>query len=141
MSGRVLIVEDEMLIGLEIEATVEDLGLESIGIAADTRTALDLASHGPDIALVDLNLRDGLTGPKIGETLARDMGITVVFVTANPRLVSQGEYGALGVVEKPVDSETLSSVISYALNHHYRLPATPPAMFIALPNSAAELTG
>ncbi|MFN3673349.1 MAG: response regulator [Bosea sp. (in: a-proteobacteria)] len=130
MSPRILIVEDEALVALEMEAIIEDLGLSPIGIAPDKRTALDLARSKPDIALVDLHLRDGLTGPDIGRELA-EQGVSVVFVTANPRLVAQGVPGAYGVIEKPTEETLIADAIAYAMRRRTGLQATPPASLIA----------
>ena len=60
MTSRVLIVEDELLIALDLQDTLEDDGHEVVGIARDMATAL---SHAQDasVALVDLNLTDGRT--------------------------------------------------------------------------------
>ncbi len=129
MAPRILIVEDEMLVALDMECIVEDLGLESVGIAADAKTALALAESGPDIALVDLHLRDGLTGPGIGEALAAK-GISVVFVTANPRLVAQGVPGAFGVIEKPAGQTALAGTIDYAVKRRGGISVSPPATMI-----------
>lgn len=65
MNKTVLIIEDEIFVALEIEQIVEDAGFKVGAIAADREAAL-AAAAGCDIALVDLNLRDGPTGPGIG---------------------------------------------------------------------------
>jgi CheY-like chemotaxis protein len=128
MSSRILIVEDEMMVAMEMEAVIEDLGFLPIGIAADSVQALELARETPDLALVDLHLRDGLTGPSVGEELAR-RGIGVVFITANPRIVATGVPGALGVAEKPCDERTIASIIEFALGHRKGEQVAPPAGF------------
>ncbi len=112
---KVLIVEDEMLVALNMAAILEDAGHEAVGIAADSATAFDLAEHAPDVAFVDVNLRDGPTGPVIGERLARQWGLPVVFVTANPRQLGDGEPGALGVLGKPTDDEELLAALAFAV--------------------------
>ena len=66
MPTTILIVEDEFLIAVEMEAVVHDLGHESAGIADDMESALAKASEAIDVALVDVNLADGATGPRIG---------------------------------------------------------------------------
>lgn len=128
MTARVLIVEDEMMVALEMEAVIEDLGFEPIGIAADALTARRLADHKPDVALVDLVLRDGLTGPDVGRDLV-DRGIQVVFVTANPQMVGRGIPGALGVVEKPVDDNAIALILSFAIAKREGRQAMPPPGF------------
>ena len=129
MSSNILIVEDEFLIAIAMEQVLEDLGHSTVGIADDMNSALTLASADIDFALVDVNLADGATGPLIGERLASDFGIGVVFVTANPAQLGDGVAGALGAVEKPLDVNTLAEVLDFALacsrGEH---PAPPPRL-------------
>jgi two-component system, response regulator PdtaR len=114
MSARILIVEDEMLVAMELESILEDLGHEPVGIAPDLAAAEQLASSPIDLALVDLNLRDGLTGPEIGTRLS-SRGVTVLFITANPRVLGDGVAGAVGVLTKPTDAATVRTAVDYAL--------------------------
>lgn len=125
MSARTLIVEDEMLVALELEGILEDLGLQPIGIVPDLEAAEAYFDQVIDIALVDLNLRDGLTGPQIGERLGAD-GVTVVFITANPGLLQGGIAGAIGVITKPTDEPTVRAAVDYALGIRAGRSVTPP---------------
>lgn len=134
--ARILIVEDEMLVAANLEAVLQDLGYEPVGIAPDTETALLLAERKPDLALVDVNLRDGRTGPLIAERLASDHGVAVLFVTANPRMVEDSRM-ALGVLTKPCDDRVIESAVDYALRarSHISLP-NPPAGLVLLNRAA-----
>ena len=114
MSARILIVEDEMLVALDLEAILEDLGHEPVGIAPDLATADRLSGTDIDLALVDLNLRDGLTGPEIGKRLCA-RGVKVLFITANPRLLGDGISGTIGVLTKPTDEEVVRAAVNYSL--------------------------
>lgn len=114
MSARILIVEDEMLVAIELESVLTDLGYTVAGIAPDLQAAYVYFDDHIDLALVDLNLRDGLTGPQIGAQLS-EKGVTVLFVTANPRLLGNGIAGAIGVITKPTDEEMVRSAVDYAL--------------------------
>lgn len=128
MSARILIVEDEMLVALELECILADLGHEAVGIVPDLETANSFFDVPIDLALVDLNLRDGLTGPQIGQKLGA-MGVTVVFITANPRLLGDGFAGAIGVITKPTDGNTVKAAVDYALGvRQGRRVAPPPAL-------------
>ena len=113
--ARILIVEDEMLVALEVEAILSDLGHEIVGIAADFDSAIELADQPVDLALVDLNLRDGLTGPQIGRRLGERDDVAVLFVTANPRVLGDGIAGTIGVLTKPADGEAVRAAVDYAL--------------------------
>lgn len=125
MPARILIVEDEMLVAMELEMILLDLGHEPIGIVPDLATANGYFDQSIDLALVDLNLRDGLTGPQIGARLGAN-GVTVLFVTANPRLLGIGVAGAIGVITKPTDEATVKSAVDYALGVREGRPVNPP---------------
>ena len=125
MKRRALIVEDEILVALDIENALCELGIEVVGIAADSKSALSMAKD-VDFALVDLNLRDGQTGPMIGRKLAQDHGVSVIFVTANPSILGGGIEGTMGVMTKPFSDESISATISYLAMRDAELDATPP---------------
>jgi DNA-binding response OmpR family regulator len=125
MPAKILIVEDEMLVALELEAILEDLGHQPVGIAPDLVTADDYSEETLDLALVDLNLRDGLTGPEIGKKLSA-RGVTVLFITANPRLLGDGIAGTVGVLTKPTDEATVRAAVDYALGVRNGTKVTAP---------------
>ncbi|WP_337267184.1 response regulator [Oryzifoliimicrobium ureilyticus] len=125
MNQRVLIVEDEFLIALDLEATVQNMGLEVAGLASNMPQALDLAPIA-DVALVDVNLSDGATGPEIGRKLAETYGVTVVFMTGNPEVIVDGVEGAIGVVSKPVMPSVVEQSLRYAMARRNGELATVP---------------
>jgi DNA-binding response OmpR family regulator len=129
---KILIVEDEYLVATELEAVLEDWGYLSVGIAPDHKAAVELVTKGPDLALVDVNLRDGETGPTIGKLLA-ERGVAVIFVTANPRMLAGALGGAVGVLPKPCAEGLLGAAINYALRMRegLRLPSPPEGMLLA----------
>ncbi len=122
MPDRIMIVEDEMLVALDLQASLEELGYLPVGIAADAATALGLVKLKPALALVDLNLRDGLTGPQIGAALAHEHGVRVLFMTANPRLLGDGIAGTVGVLTKPYDIASVAAAVDYAMRRTERPP-------------------
>ena len=130
MPATVLIVEDEIFVAADLEATVAELGYEPIGIAQDQATALALATQRPDIAFVDANLRDGPTGPDIRRRLS-EAGIAVVFVTANPRQLGNGVPGAIGVLTKPIGPDLVEAALSYVMGRLRGAAAPPPAALSA----------
>lgn len=113
MTKRVLIVEDEIFVALEIEDIVTSANLTVSAIAADSAAALRAAPES-DIALVDLNLRDGATGPGIGQALAERYGIKVIYVTANPSQIGSASAAAIGVITKPFRSGTIKAALALA---------------------------
>lgn len=127
MTASVLIVEDEFLVALEMQSILEENGYRVLGIAADLDGALGYAGQSVDLALVDLNLRDGLTGPQIGERLANECNAAVLFVTANPRMLGDGVAGTIGVLTKPTDETTLLEATRFALRFREDATAEAPA--------------
>jgi CheY-like chemotaxis protein len=99
MTKTALIVEDEIFVALDLERILTEAGYTVTAIAADRETALAAAPEC-GIAFVDVNLRDGPTGPDIAARMARDYGVRCVFVTANPTQIGDGG-GALGYIRKP----------------------------------------
>lgn len=127
--AKILIVEDECLVASHLESIIEDRGYMSVGIAPDLGAALELAEAKPDLALVDVNLCDGPTGPLIAERLA-EHGVGILFVTANPRMLEGAAGAAIGVLTKPCDEEVIGAAVDYALNARQgaALPAPPTGL-------------
>ncbi|AMK24918.1 response regulator [Sphingobium sp. SJ10-10] len=137
MSKKVLIVEDEIFVALEIEHIVEDAGFTVGAIAADRQAALD-AADDCDIALVDLNLRDGPTGPGIGVELASQYGIRVIYVTANPAQIGAASAAALGVITKPFRAHSIAETLHLAATDQPKLEAAEIVGFTPfLPSSGS----
>lgn len=113
MSCKVLVVEDEIFVAIEIESVLHELGHRPVGIAADSRRALELAKEA-ELAFVDLNLVDGPTGIDVGKKLA-DGGVTVLYMTANPAQLGDGVPGTIGVLPKPVNERELRSAVEFAV--------------------------
>lgn len=136
MSGaKILIVEDEIVVATHLEAIIEDRGHCSVGIAPDLRTAVELAAMKPDVALVDINLRDGPTGPEIAKQLAQ-YGVAVLFVTANPRMLEAAEVDAVGVLSKPWNEDIILAAVDYALDARQGIPLPAPPVGLTLLGAA-----
>ncbi|MCJ2013826.1 response regulator [Methylobacterium sp. J-076] len=111
---RILVVEDEALIALELECLLEDLGHVTVGIAATSREAIALGhSMTPDLALVDVHLVDGPTGVEVARALALDPRITVVFMTANAKRIPDDFAGAFGVIAKPYSQRIVANALDF----------------------------
>lgn len=131
MTARILIIEDEALVAMELRFVLEDLGYEVVATAADARTARNLVRETDiDLALVDIHLSDGPTGVELGRELGQDCGVTVLFMTANPGMVRDGVPGALGVLSKPTDERAVHTAVDYALRRREGRPIeyAPPEL-------------
>lgn len=122
---RFMVVEDEMLIALEVQDLIEDLGHEVVGVAPDAASARALSAQDPDFAIVDVHLRDGPTGREIAAELARS-GISVLFVTASPALLTPRIDGAVGVLPKPLANEELEQAVRYITAIKAGMSPPPP---------------
>ncbi|MBU6267710.1 MAG: response regulator [Sphingomonadales bacterium] len=114
-SANVLIVEDEFLIALQLETILIAAGYRVVGIMSD-RDGLAEVSEQPEVALVDINLRDGPTGCDIARELSRRFGTVIVYVTANPGQISEPAPTAVGVVHKPFSHVAIEAAVTRAVN-------------------------
>lgn len=113
MTKTALIVEDEIFVALDLERILLDAGYQVAGIAADSASAIE-AAPGCGFAFVDVNLRDGPTGPGIAQRMAQDYGIKVVFVTANPSQIDCDGDCALGYIRKPFSEAAILAAAAMA---------------------------
>jgi CheY-like chemotaxis protein len=114
-SLRVLIVEDEILIALELESLLQDAGHEVLGIAACAGEAIAMGKDtGPDLAFVDIHLTDGPTGVEVARQLARH-GVMVLFMTANAKRIPDDFAQAYGVIAKPYTERGVKQALDYVI--------------------------
>ncbi len=111
---NILITEDEAILADELECIVKELGHQVVGVAATLPGALRLAEGTQcDLALVDVHLRDGATGPAVARRLAGEGHATVIFTTSNPGRVPEDFADAYGVLTKPLSERSLKSTIRF----------------------------
>ncbi|GGE10131.1 hypothetical protein GCM10011529_15600 [Polymorphobacter glacialis] len=110
---RILIVEDEIFVAMDIERILADAGYHVAAIAADRAQAL-AAADGVTVAFVDINLRDGPTGPGIACEIARNYGAKVVYVTANPAQIQPVADNAIGYIRKPFTEAAILAAAALA---------------------------
>lgn len=110
---KVLVVEDEFLVALQLEDILTDGGYTVVGTVVDL-DSLESLQDAPDIAFVDLNLRDGLTGPKIARLLSDRYATRVIYATANPSQIGLPVATTIGVLRKPFCDRTVLDAIAYA---------------------------
>ena len=83
MSPRILIVEDERIVALDLSHTLEALGYAIAGIASHAQEAIDAAGElRPDLVLMDINLGEGADGTTAAAEIALRWRIPIVFLTA-----------------------------------------------------------
>jgi DNA-binding response OmpR family regulator len=124
---RLLLVEDEPFIALDLEMLAGAAGHEVVGVADSFDTAVEMAAEAhPDAALVDINLRDGFSGVQVSRALSGGQGVAVGFVTGNAEQVPPDFAGAQAVLEKPFTPagvEELLAVLQAGLERRVPAPA------------------
>ena len=114
---RILIIEDEPIIALDIATTVERNGHTVVGIATTHAEAVALARRDPPgLILADIQLQDDSSGIEAVQEILRSATVPVIFVTAFPERLLTGERPEPAfLVTKPFDPDTLNVSISQAL--------------------------
>lgn len=116
MSGaKVAIVEDEFLVALQLEDIIMDGGHRVVATLSDLKSVEDMI-HAPDVALVDLNLRDGPTGKHVAQILSERFGTRIIYVTANSGQIGLPAQTAIGVVHKPFSPKAIEQAVAYAVD-------------------------
>lgn len=114
---RVMIIEDEPLIAMQLEDLVLALGHEVSGTAATrTQAAEVFARTNPGLVLADIQLADGSSGIDAVEDILGMASVPVIFITAYPeRLLTGDRPEPTYLVTKPFRETTVRAAISQAL--------------------------
>ena len=118
IAGRVMIIEDEAIIALDIASIVKEMGHKVTGIAATRTEAAALASrHRPDLILADIQLADKSSGIEaVNDILKRIGDVPVIFITAFPERLLTGERPEPAfLINKPYSEEQVRSAVSQAM--------------------------
>ena len=117
LSSRVMIIEDEMIIALDLENLVTDLGHTVIGIATTRDEAVLMArKEKPELVLADIQLADGSSGIDAVHEILDNASIPIIFITAFPECLLTGERPEpTYLVQKPFSRDTLKATIGQAL--------------------------
>jgi DNA-binding NarL/FixJ family response regulator len=114
--ARLLIVEDDYFVALELEHQLAAAGFAVIGVAATAEEAIDLAQAGkPDLAIMDIRLAGSRDGIEAAADLKARYGIRSIFASAHsdPETRLRGEKAEpLGWLPKPYASDTLIGMIN-----------------------------
>ncbi|MHB9881148.1 response regulator [Pacificimonas sp. ICDLI1SI03] len=141
---RVLIVEDEILLAMDLEALIEDNGHVVVGEATSLFDVEKLDDNiAPQLALVDIQLARNTNGLDACALIRRRWPeALVVFVTANLSKIPEDFCGAHGAVGKPFSHTGLASALSYLAEGVFNPPpGTPkPASLVASPHLEPRLT-
>jgi response regulator of citrate/malate metabolism len=111
---KVLIVEDEVLLAVELEYLVKSYGAQPVGHAMTSPEAIALAQQlRPDLALVDVHLSDGPTGIDAARQMTDHCGAVVLFITANVKRLPEDYAGACGAMSKPYTEHGVRTALAF----------------------------
>lgn len=110
--GRVLLLEDNMLIALDTEDVLLDAGVGSVAVVSTSAAALDeMARERPDFALLDFNLGTE-TSERVAEALT-EAGIPFCFATGyGDAMVELAVQPPFGVLKKPYSPDDIAQVLA-----------------------------
>lgn len=117
LTQRVLVVEDNPILALEIGSLVTDMGHVVCGTAANEREALELAeAERPTLALLDVRLAGGDNGIEVARALRQQKALRTIFVTAFDDELLERDARHLGqVIRKPFTADAVKAAISRAV--------------------------
>ena len=116
-STRVLIIEDEPIISLDLQSIVREMGHTVAGIATTRDEAVRAArTTEPGLVLADIKLADGSSGIDAVRQILSELQVPIVFITAYPERLLTGERPEpTFLVTKPFVPETVRVAVSQAL--------------------------
>ena len=111
---RILIVEDEALIAIDLEYALEDAGAVSVGIAPDNRTAIAaLDAQDVDAVLLDYGLADGEAAPTARAACEREIPVVFHSGHASPEQL-RGLFPEVPVLRKPSSIDLIIDTLADA---------------------------
>ncbi len=120
--SRILVVEDEAIVTMEIEERLAAMGYKVAGIVSSGEQALNLArEQRPDLVLMDIRLDGDMDGISAAEEIRKQFQVPVIFLTAyseDSTLERAKRAEPYGYLLKPFDDRELRSTIEIALYKH-----------------------
>ncbi|UXY14178.1 EAL domain-containing protein [Chitiniphilus purpureus] len=119
MNPRIMIVEDERIVALDLKHSLEFLGYTVVAVAARGADAvLAVAQQRPDLVLMDINLGEGMDGTEAAQRIREQSRVPVVFLTAyaEDKTLERAEQSMpYGYLLKPFELRELEATIRMAL--------------------------
>lgn len=121
-ANKILIVEDEAVVSLDVSKRLEKMGYEVIGRTASGEEALELIEKDrPDLVLMDINLQGEMDGIETATQLYKDYNLPVIYLTAyagESTLERAKESKPYGYILKPFKERELHAAIEIAIARH-----------------------
>jgi PAS domain S-box-containing protein len=120
MKGKILVVEDEPIVALDLQQEVELLGLTVVGQAESADEALMAAEENrPDLALMDVRIVGSMDGIQTARLLREAYGIPVIFLTSysdEPTIKRAARELPFGYLTKPFQRRELRAALEVGLH-------------------------
>jgi signal transduction histidine kinase len=132
MNPKILIVEDEPLIALDIKRRLLRLNYEVVAISDSAKTALEaVAQSQPNLVLMDIQIKGDLDGIQTAAQIRAQYHIPIVFLTAHADEMTLNQAKAshpFGYIVKPFENHDLRTAIEIALSQYQLELATQQAL-------------
>jgi signal transduction histidine kinase len=132
-AAKILIVEDESIIALDIQNSLTNSGYDVVAIADCAIAALDYAAQlRPDLVLMDIRIRGDRDGVQTAEAIRSEFALPVVYLTAHAdenTLQRAKISGPFGYILKPFEDRELITTIEIALSRHQAEAAIRESLF------------
>lgn len=123
MASKILIVEDEAVVSLDIARRLERMGYEISARVASSEDAISaIEVDAPDLILMDINLQGNSDGIEAAEKIDRNYQIPVIYLTAyagEGTLQRAKETSPYGYILKPFKERELRAAIEVALQRKH----------------------
>ena len=111
---NILVAEDNPMIAYMIEQALLDAGHAVLGPAATQEEACShLDCIRPDLALLDIDLADGRTGPLLARLLVERYGCPVLFLTGQTGIAQDHAQWSRGILPKPFSPAQIVQLIEH----------------------------
>ncbi len=117
---KILVVEDESIIALELKMKLLTKGYESVYLASSGEKAVELANEIiPDLILMDIVLRGNIDGIEAATQIKAKRDIPIIYITGNSHLATDKRLiktNPIQVLTKPTIDEALYKAIREAIS-------------------------
>jgi signal transduction histidine kinase len=121
-SARLLLVEDERIVALDLADTLNELGYKVVGNVSSGEAAIEHATKlRPDLVLMDIRLHGTLDGIQTTQAIRKELDVPVIYLTAHsddPTLAKAKNTGPFAFLIKPFKAPELRCAIEIALHKH-----------------------
>jgi DNA-binding LytR/AlgR family response regulator len=121
---NIFIVEDESIVAKDIQNSLTKLGYNVVGFANNGKDAIEkITELMPDLVLMDIMIKGGLTGIEVSEKIKEKMNVPVIFLTAyaDEGTLSRAKITEpYGYILKPFKEIDLHSTIEMAVYKHQK---------------------